>query len=56
MTAIAALQCVERKLLSLDQDVSSILPELGGVEIITGIEEVTGKPQLKRKTMAISLR
>ena len=56
MTAIAALQCVEKGLMALDDDVSKILPELGTVEIITGIEEATGQPILSAKSSNISLR
>ncbi|KAL8735466.1 MAG: hypothetical protein Q9181_002809 [Wetmoreana brouardii] len=56
MTAIAALQCVERELLALDDDASKFLPELGGINIITDIDEATGKPLLKPAATKITLR
>ena len=44
MTAISALQCVERGLLGLDEDVTPILPEVGKFGIITGFDDDTGQP------------
>lgn len=38
-TTITALQCVEKGLLKLDEDVTDILPELKGLKILTGFEE-----------------
>ena len=37
-TTIAALQCVERELLDLDGDITEILPEFKGVQILTGFD------------------
>jgi CubicO group peptidase (beta-lactamase class C family) len=39
MTTIAALQCVERGQIGLDDPVSVILPELKEKEIITGFND-----------------
>lgn len=38
MTTIAVMQCVERGLLKLDEDVTGILHELKGIKILTGFE------------------
>jgi CubicO group peptidase (beta-lactamase class C family) len=56
MTTIAAMQCVERGLLSLDGDVTDILPELKGRQILKGFEEGTQKPILVPNTKKITLR
>lgn len=55
LTTIAALQCVERGQLSLDTDVSDILPEWKTAEILTGFNE-NGEPQLSKTTPRITLR
>ncbi|KAI9736869.1 MAG: hypothetical protein M1818_005920 [Claussenomyces sp. TS43310] len=56
MATIAALQCVERGQLSLDEDVSIILPELKDIEVLTGFQEGTGRPILKKAEKKITLR
>jgi hypothetical protein len=56
MTTIAAMQCVERGQLRLDDDVSTILPELKDIDILTGFEEDTQKPILKKAENKITLR
>jgi CubicO group peptidase (beta-lactamase class C family) len=56
MTAISALQCVERGLLNLDEDVSSILPEWKTPQILVGFEEDSGKPILKEAENKLTLR
>lgn len=56
ITTIAAMQCVEKGLLSLDGDVTGILPELKGREILKGFEEGTQKPILVPSTKKITLR
>ena len=56
MTAICALQCVERGLLVLDQDVSQLLPEVGKLGILTGFDDVTGQPVTTPLTKHITLR
>ena len=43
MTAISALQCVERGLLSLDEDVTMVLPEVGKFGIIIGFDDVQSR-------------
>lgn len=55
LTSIAALQLVERGLVNLDDDVSSILVELKDKEVLTGFDE-HGKPILKKAENKITLR
>lgn len=56
MTSIAALQCVERGQIGLDDDVSDILAELREAQILTGFDEGTEKPILKNARETITLR
>ena len=56
MSAIAALQCVERGQFTLDEDVTRLLPELKDIEILKGFEDGTEKPILVKSTRAITLR
>lgn len=55
LTSIAVLQLVEAGKLSLDDDVSKIVPVLGRSKIVTGFE-TNGAPILKDRTKAITLR
>ena len=43
-------------MLTLDNDVTDVLPELKGIEILTGFDEETGKPITKKATRRITLR
>jgi hypothetical protein len=56
MTAIAALQCVERGQFTLDEDITRLIPEFKDVEILKGFEEGTEKPILVKSTKKITLR
>ncbi|CRG83773.1 hypothetical protein PISL3812_01129 [Talaromyces islandicus] len=56
VTAIAAMQCVEKGLLNLDDDVSSILTEFKNPDILVGFEDDTGQPIYKKTTGFITLR
>ena len=56
MTTIAAMQCVEKGFLSLDGDVTDVLPELKGRQILKGFEEGSQKPILVENTKKITLR
>ena len=56
MTAISVLQCVERGLFHLDEDVGRILPELKSVEIISDPEGTNHSPTLRPKKNPITLR
>lgn len=55
LTSIAALQCVERGLFGLDQDVASQLPELAEQPILKGFD-AEDKPILQKRKNAITLR
>ncbi|ERT03317.1 hypothetical protein HMPREF1624_01628 [Sporothrix schenckii ATCC 58251] len=57
MTAIAALQCVEKGLLMLDDDISLVLPEWKEARnILRGFDDATGAPLLEPTTGPITLR
>ncbi len=56
LTSIAALQCVERGLLQLDEDVVRVLPEFKDIEIISEADEPPGELKFKKATKAITLR
>lgn len=55
MTTVAVLQCVERGLLSLQDDVSTILHEWTSPEILTGFDDETGRPIMKKATKKMTL-
>jgi CubicO group peptidase (beta-lactamase class C family) len=55
ITTIAALQCVEDGLLTLDGDLSTIAPELADKQIITGFSDKDGSPQLEAPVLPITL-
>ncbi|CAI7664148.1 unnamed protein product [Penicillium viridicatum] len=54
-TTIAALQCVEDGLLTLDGDLSSIAPELAAKHVLTGFAD-DGSPQLDPPAGPITLK
>ncbi|KAM5442750.1 hypothetical protein MferCBS31731_002134 [Microsporum ferrugineum] len=57
ITAVAVMVAVEKGLVSLDDDVGVILPELAGPEIIVGFdEEDNGKPILRKARGKVTLR
>jgi CubicO group peptidase (beta-lactamase class C family) len=58
MTAIAALQCVEKGLLSLDDDISTVLPEWKERSVLVGFEgeSADSKPILEKATGKMSLQ
>ncbi|KAG0652835.1 methylbutanoyltransferase [Hyphodiscus hymeniophilus] len=55
MTAISALQCVERGQFTLDEDVTQQLPELKAIQIQTGCDSA-GNPVLEKAKNKITLR
>jgi CubicO group peptidase (beta-lactamase class C family) len=55
MTTISAMQCVERGLIDLDDDVSDVLHELKGAEVLEGFDN-EGKPKLRKAKNKITLR
>ncbi|KAI9648718.1 hypothetical protein NHQ30_003358 [Ciborinia camelliae] len=56
LTAICALQCVERLQFTLDEDVARLLPELKDLEILQGFDPGNGAPKLVKATKYITLR
>ncbi|KAK2743743.1 hypothetical protein FQN55_007147 [Onygenales sp. PD_40] len=54
VTTIAALQLVERGLFGLDQDVSTILPELAALKVLSGMND--GQPVFEEQKTPITLR
>ncbi|MFN0096553.1 MAG: serine hydrolase domain-containing protein [Dehalococcoidia bacterium] len=55
VTAAAAMQCVERGLLDLDQPAGEIIPFLGRVEVLEGFD-AGGQPKLRPARTAVTLR
>ena len=55
LTTIAALQCVERGQLGLHSDLGTVVPELANKEVLTGFDESTGQPQLRKADAPITL-
>lgn len=55
ITVIAALQCVDDGLLSLDGDLSTIVPELTNKQVLTGFSEDGEKPILEPVTKPVTL-
>ncbi|KIW17991.1 hypothetical protein PV08_02277 [Exophiala spinifera] len=56
VTSIAALQCVEKGLVKLDDDVTSILPEIKDIDILRGFDESLGRPILGKCQNTVTLR
>lgn len=55
ITTIAAFQCVEKGLLTLDDDISKVLPEWKDPKILTGHDE-NKQPIFKPAKATITLR
>ncbi|KAH6989870.1 transesterase [Ilyonectria destructans] len=55
ITTVMALQCVERGLLRLDEDVSDLLPEVGEMKVLDGFEP-DSRPKLRDAEGAVTLR
>lgn len=55
VAAVAAMQCVERGQMALDDIVGNILPELADPDIIEGFDE-HGEPRLSKAKTKITLR
>jgi CubicO group peptidase (beta-lactamase class C family) len=47
---------VEKGLITLDEDISRILPEWSSPDILTGFDKESGEPLLKKATKKITLR
>lgn len=56
VTSIAALQCVDDGLIALDEDVSRVVPELGGKQVLTGfVEDDVERPVLEAAARPVTL-
>jgi methyl acetate hydrolase len=55
VTCLAGVQMIERGKLGLDQDAADILPELGGLKVLTGFD-AAGKPELRDPARPIKIR
>jgi CubicO group peptidase (beta-lactamase class C family) len=56
MTAVAALQCVEAGLITLDEDVSKHLPTIGKYGILTGFDDEKNEATTVPNTTPITFR
>ncbi|RDW62577.1 hypothetical protein BP5796_10879 [Coleophoma crateriformis] len=57
LTSIAVMQCVEKGLLVLDEDVTTVLPEVKEIPILLGFDENKGgEPILKKREKVMTLR
>lgn len=55
VTTVMALQCVERGLLTLDEAVDKFIPDLTGMKILTGFDDL-GNPIMRERNGVITLR
>lgn len=55
MTAVSAMQLVEKGMIGLDDDMGKICPQLSNKDVLKGFEE-NGKPILEKQSKPISLR
>ena len=55
VTSVACMQCVERRLLDLDADISIVLHELAGVQVLTGFDD-QHQPMLREAKRPITLQ
>jgi CubicO group peptidase (beta-lactamase class C family) len=55
LTTIMALQCVERGLIDLDENVEKFVPDLTSMEILAGFDDV-GKAIMRDRDGIITLR
>lgn len=56
VTTIAAMQCVERGLLSLDEEITKVLPEWENPQYLFGRDGKTDGPILRKTEEKITLR
>lgn len=55
ITSIAALQVVEKGLVGLDDDLSTLIPDFKSLELLAGFDDL-GKPIFGKHTIPITLR
>lgn len=52
---VVALQCVDRGLVSLDESVERLIPDLTSMEVLAGFD-AEGKPIMRKRNGIITLR
>lgn len=55
LTTIMALQCVDRGLVELDEDVERLIPDLTSMKVLTGFD-AEGNPVMRDRRGTITLR
>lgn len=55
-TAVAALIAVDQGLVTLDEDVRDLVPELADLDVLQGFDDNDGTPLLRKCTAPITLR
>ncbi|KAI1422430.1 transesterase [Xylaria sp. FL1777] len=55
ITTVMVMQCVERGLLHLDEDVSNVLPEVGDMMVLEGFDS-DSRPRLRKREGTVTLR
>jgi hypothetical protein len=50
------MQCVERGLIGLDDDIADVLLEWKDAEVLEGFEEGSGNPDLRKALNKVTLR
>jgi len=55
LTAVSAMQLVEKGKIGLDDDLGKAIPQLSKIEVLKGFDD-DGKPIMEKKTKPITLR
>ena len=55
VTAVAAMQVVEKGLVGLDDDLGNVMPELSNLDVLEGFDD-NGQPMLGKQTKPVTLR
>ena len=55
LTAVSAMQLVEKGKIGLDDDLGKVIPQLSKIEVLKGFDD-DGKPIVEKKTKPITLR
>ena len=56
MSTIAVLQCVEKGLIDLDEDIGRILPEFADPDLLYDFDEKTDKPLIRKAKKKLTMR
>ena len=55
ITSVMAMQCVERGIVGLDESVKRLLPEVGDMKVLKGLN-AAAEPELREHERAVTLR